>query len=168
MNPIRSIAISLFIASTVAVAFAQGERYVTITVGPVSSGQTTNRVAISATETAEVVSYESISVNGYLVKDGVRFGISAAPDYRTVVHGPADFVLETEGTNPNNCGFLTIKVIPDAAPPANTVIIPGDTKGAQIIMESSPDLVAWTDAVPGVYQDVGGHLFFRIRAVRTQ
>lgn len=31
-----------------------------MTVGPVSSGQTTNRVAFSAPETAEVVSYESI------------------------------------------------------------------------------------------------------------
>ncbi len=45
-------------------------------------------------------------------------------------------------------------------------MIPADTKGAEIVMESSTDLLNWTEAEPGVYTNTTAHMLFRIRAER--
>ena len=50
--------------------------------------------------------------------------------------------------------------------PANSVVIPADASGSvQIILESSTDLVNWTQANPGTYGASTAKRFFRIRAV---
>mgnify|MGYP006284161643 CR=1 FL=1 len=50
--------------------------------------------------------------------------------------------------------------------PANAVVIPSDaTGGVQIILESSTDLITWTQANPGTYGASTAKRFFRIRAV---
>lgn len=50
--------------------------------------------------------------------------------------------------------------------PANAVVIPTDATGSvQIILESSTDLVTWTQANPGTYGASTAKRFFRIRAV---
>jgi len=50
--------------------------------------------------------------------------------------------------------------------PANAVVIPTDATGSvQIILESSTDLVTWTQANPGTYGASTTKRFFRIRAV---
>ena len=50
--------------------------------------------------------------------------------------------------------------------PADCVVIPASATGtANIIMESSPDLVNWTAASPGQYSAASGSTrFFRVRA----
>lgn len=50
--------------------------------------------------------------------------------------------------------------------PADAIVIPASATGnAQIILESSPDLVNWTAASPGTYgASAGTTRFFRVRA----
>lgn len=53
--------------------------------------------------------------------------------------------------------------------PADAIVIPASATGnAQIILESSPDLVNWTAANPGTYgPSAGTNRFFRVRAAMT-
>ncbi|MGD0251248.1 MAG: hypothetical protein ABSC01_00965 [Verrucomicrobiota bacterium] len=50
--------------------------------------------------------------------------------------------------------------------PADAIVIPASATGnVQIILESSPDLVNWTAASPGIYgASAGTNRFFRVRA----
>jgi hypothetical protein len=50
--------------------------------------------------------------------------------------------------------------------PADAIVIPASATGnVQIILESSPDLVNWTAANPGIYgPSAGTNRFFRVRA----
>jgi len=50
--------------------------------------------------------------------------------------------------------------------PADAIVIPASVTGnVQIILESSPDLVNWTAASPGIYgASAGTNRFFRVRA----
>jgi hypothetical protein len=70
-------------------------------------------------------------------------------------------------------GWATFKIeTPTAANvisnyvPADAIVIPASVTGnAQIILESSPDLVNWTAASPGTYgPSAGTNRFFRVRA----
>lgn len=61
---------------------------------------------------------------------------------------------------------MTAEIIPQSFPPDKTLVIPADTGGANVIMESSTDLVHWDAAQPGQYTNLTSHLFFRIRAER--
>jgi hypothetical protein len=56
-------------------------------------------------------------------------------------------------------------VIPNYVP-ADAIVIPASATGnVQIILESSPDLVNWTAANPGIYgPSEATNRFFRVRA----
>lgn len=50
--------------------------------------------------------------------------------------------------------------------PASAVVIPADSAGSvRIILESSADLITWTEANPGLYGSSSSKRFFRVRAV---
>ena len=50
--------------------------------------------------------------------------------------------------------------------PASAVVIPADSNGSvRIILESSADLITWTEANPGLYGSSSSKRFFRVRAV---
>ena len=50
--------------------------------------------------------------------------------------------------------------------PASAVVIPADSNGSvRIILESSVDLITWTEANPGTYGSSTSKRFFRVRAV---
>ena len=50
--------------------------------------------------------------------------------------------------------------------PSNSVVIPTDATGpVNVILESSTDLVTWTQANPGTYGASTAKRFFRVRAV---
>ena len=89
---------------------------------------------------------------------------------KALIAGPATFRFGIPApTNPNYSSFVTIEIIPESFPPDKTIIIPADTKGANIIMEASTDLIHWTNAPPGLYtqtNDTSKNLFFRLRAER--
>jgi hypothetical protein len=70
-----------------------------------------------------------------------------------------------------NSGLVTLTITTPSNPtmiPANCVVIPTDATGpVQILLESSPDLVNWTGALPGTYGASSTSRFFRVRAVAT-
>ena len=83
------------------------------------------------------------------------------------IAGPARLSLKFQ--NPPfsyQAAFLTVEIQPESFPPDKTLIIPADTKGANILMEASADLIHWTNAPPGLYTNQPSHLFFRLRAER--
>ena len=84
------------------------------------------------------------------------------------IAGPARLSLKFQNppSNPSMAAFLTVEIQPESFPPDKTIIIPADTKGANIVMEASPDLIHWTNAPPGLYTNQTGNLFFRLRAER--
>ena len=83
------------------------------------------------------------------------------------VAGPARLSLKFQNPpGPAQGAFLTVEIQPESFPPDKTIIIPADTKGANIVMESSPDLIHWTNVPPGFYTNQTGNLFFRLRAER--
>ncbi len=67
-------------------------------------------------------------------------------------------------------GVISYRIRPNSSTssstPANAVVIPTDATGSvQIILESSTDLITWTQANPGTYGASTAKRFFRIRAV---
>ena len=71
-------------------------------------------------------------------------------------------------------GTITFRIIPNVAVgspttnyiPASAVVIPADSNGSvRIILESSADLITWTEANPGLYGSSSSKRFFRVRAV---
>ena len=138
-----------------------------VTLG-VDSGKTMDSISIGTNEVGTIVTFQGGD-------QGICLNIMVAGVTNTwcyildsgssrVVAGPAIIQLKYyTGTNP---GFCTIKVEPESFPPDKTLIIPADSHGANIIMEASPDLVHWTNSVPGLYTNATGNMFFRIRADR--
>ena len=52
--------------------------------------------------------------------------------------------------------------------PSTAVVIPADDQGdVESIMESSTDMVTWTEALPGTYGTSTAKRFFRLRSVRV-
>ena len=84
--------------------------------------------------------------------------------------GPIDFRVTPEGGS-GEFALISLKITPlptETITPSNTVVIPDITDGQfQVILESSTDLVNWTEALPGNY---GGQIekrFFRLRVTQT-
>jgi hypothetical protein len=77
------------------------------------------------------------------------------------------------GNQTSGSALATFKITsPDCATvisnyvPADAIVIPASATGnVQIILESSPDLVNWTAAEPGIYgPSASTNRFFRVRA----
>jgi hypothetical protein len=155
-------------------------RFVTL-VGRTENGTNFfDTVAIGTNEVAEVRSlFESGfnpngvggSVNVIIRRGGMEFRVSS-PLFLSgtnglklplTVAGPATLTLENGFSA---AAFATIEVKTESFPPDKTLIIPGDSNGANVIMESSTDLVNWAAASPGSYTNRTNNLFFRIRAER--
>ncbi len=158
----------MFLALT---ASAQS-RFVTLTTG---TNKPTDQLTIASNEVASIVcgggEYPYLLVNKENFKTEFYrdnfFPTYAAYQPRMLIAGPATFRFGLPvPANPNYSSFVTIEIIPESFPPDKTIIIPADVKGANIIMEASPDLIHWTNAPPGFYTNQTGNLFFRLRAER--
>jgi hypothetical protein len=131
------------------------------------SGVSATLISVSAGEVLEIYSYAGHYP--LVVKDGVSTGF---PTGNTSAF-PARIVGPAEIKTPTTSGsvMLTYKKTPNTSSsstttPANAVVIPTDATGSvQIILESSTDLVTWTQANPGTYGASTTKRFFRIRAV---
>jgi hypothetical protein len=97
---------------------------------------------------------------------GVNAIVDLRPNQNITIAGPAEIRLFGGQEIEHLFGFCTVQIEPESFPPDKALIIPADTKGANVIMEASPDLVHWTNSVPGVYTNLTGNMFFRIRAER--
>ena len=129
----------------------------------VNSIKTTDSITIGTNEVGRIVTYPTypvgaqdgtsalfVTVGGItnaLLLNVVNGGLGISSGNSFVVAGPATIELRNRlSTTPS---FCTIEVNPESFPADKTLIIPADTKGANIIMESSSDLIHWTNSVPG-------------------
>ncbi len=130
---------------------------------------TNSEVSIASNEVAEVAArnaeWNANAPQGYWIKDGVTNALPlAANSSPSVIAGPAVIRL-TSSPGDQASAYCTLKIKPESFPPGNTLVIPAGS-GAYISLEASPDLVIWTNSVPGAYTNMTGNLFFRIRADR--
>jgi hypothetical protein len=106
----------------------------------------------------------------------VRIGTNefASPGSAPVtVAGPASIKITIDNTNPffttPASAYGTIRISDEQTQftPSTAVVIPSDATGpVRIILESSADLLNWTDALPGTYGGATTNRFFRVRAVK--
>jgi len=112
---------------------------------------------------------------GLFVNDGTGTYFLSVGAVLPIISGPATIYLETRaapfGGGGTNSGVCTVSVarLGDQQignfVPSNAVVIPADSGGsAQIILESSVDLVTWSAAMPGTYGAQTQKRFFRVRA----
>jgi hypothetical protein len=80
------------------------------------------------------------------------------------------FCSQTSGQTYSGYGLLTYRFVDNTSTttttPTSSVVIPTDATGpVKIVLESSTDLVTWTEANPGTYGASTTKRFFRVRAV---
>ena len=165
--------ISAFIAAVACILNVTGAlaRDVTLTVG----GAGLTEVSIGTNETAQIVSWFPVgdftSTRLDIIKDGLTVSFYSGSGIRSVgsttarIAGPATIRFLASGSN-SQLGFCTVQIDPASFPPDKTLVVPAGTAGANIILESSIDLVQWTTAPPGAYTNLQSNMFFRIRADR--
>lgn len=173
---------ALFFAVVVLFSFAgiSSARFITL-VGRVANGTNYfDTITIGTNEVAEVRSFfefgfrqnqpfssayllvqrgdNQFDLTGHLFLNGTN-----ALRQPLIIAGPASLTLKNSVSFP---AFVTVEVKTEAFPPDKTLIVPGDSNGANVILESSTDLVNWSSASPGAYTNRTNNLFFRIRAER--
>lgn len=154
-------------------------RIVTLTVG---GSKTNDSLTIEANEALTILTGEG---NDYVTweKDGFTFGTRSAgfwaqefnPGIASIRSGRANIVTIAgparinlgKWSNEEYVSYLTVEVRSEQFPPDKALVLPqGD--GANIILESSTNLVHWSPAPVGSYTNKTANLFFRIRAERFQ
>ena len=177
----KTLPLDLLLASAFffAVVNSSNARVVTLTIG---GAKTNDSIAIGTNEVATVLTGEGY---GYVSweKDGLSFGGQSAyyaanefnppaasarithQPYKLVLAGPAKLNIACTSCEPYP-SYLTVQLDSDQFPPDKTVIVP-EGSGANIVLESSTNLINWTAATPGLYTNRTGNLFFRIRADRV-
>jgi hypothetical protein len=140
------------------------------------SPNTPHRIDITQGKVLEVIDYksqtynpDSVSLNGNIGLVEKVFSASTTYTPRVFVKfipGPAFLDIQSLG-DPIYFSYR----IHDNSPtptqlPSNSVVIPSDANGnVRVVLESSVDMVNWTEALPGTYGASTTKRFFRIRVV---
>ncbi len=141
-------------------AYAQTDRYVTLTVKSIGPS-VTNSITISAAETAHIENFaaNNASYASYVIsKDDVELSNNTGI-IPTKVKGPATISLRAYA---GISAMLTIRISPESFDPNKTLILPPSTNQVAIALETSTNLVNWTMATNGVYGSPDEARFFRI------
>ena len=168
---------------TLALAFSLGvfgavvnlnARIVTLTIG---GSRTNASLTIGTNELVTILAGKDNPYGSYVIiqKDGMelegsyRLGVFDPLDSngvkfppKIVIAGPAILKLTGPNFNPG-FAFLTVEIQPDLFPPDKTLVVPQGS-GANIILESSTNLVNWSPVPPGLYTNQTANTFFRLRA----
>jgi hypothetical protein len=116
------------------------------------------------------------SVDSYYIGGADYFYVGTASQIPLIVTGVTNINVGSNALG-SFAGWATFKIITPATTtvisnyvPADAVVIPSSATGSvQIILESSPDLINWTAANPGIYgAATATNRFFRVRAVASQ
>jgi hypothetical protein len=146
----------------------------------------TNSIDIADGEVAELISADGVIIPPAvcITKDNVTVVAHAAalPSINggsgtsrgSTVAGPAKFTMlqyyswvPGSGSNPYDNlqgGMMTVKITPLTFSPQKTVAVAPGMGNVQITLESSTNLLTWTDATNGVYSD--DLKFFRIKLTK--
>jgi len=105
---------------------------------------------------------EVLSVFGTVFSDAVGFNLVAA-NVPYLIPGGSSLTSTMDGSVIYR---LKDNIATTTTIPTSSVVIPTDATGpVKIILESSTDLVTWTEANPGSYGASTSKRFFRVRAV---
>ena len=165
---IKAVVLAAFLGSAF-MAYAQ-QLYTRV----INSGES---IYVEDNKTAEIVfasggltfqsSYSPASLPIYF-SESSKYPFYFAPSYNS---GPTSGSIR--GSSDANT-TVTYRIIDSVAVgssttnyiPASAVVIPADSTGSvRIILESSVDLITWTEANPGTYGSSTSKRFFRVRAV---
>jgi hypothetical protein len=145
---------------------AHAQELITVALGN-GYANTSPSVTVPEGKVAEVwaasgVQYAPASSSGALGNGGNNFIIGDAMQGCKFV-GPGLFSSSYRGV-------LTYRLVDNISSsttvPTSAVVIPSDATGpVNVILESSTDLVTWTQANPGTYGASTSKRFFRVRAV---
>lgn len=112
-----------------------------------------------------IYNYSRVEISG--TNWEVFFNETNTPNDLPTFLGPLQVSVRAEAGEESFC-FVALKVTPvpsEIVRPSNTVVIPEEPNGNyRIILESSTDLVTWTEALPGEYGSSTSKRFFRLRA----
>ncbi|MBI2927082.1 MAG: hypothetical protein HYY24_15410 [Verrucomicrobia bacterium] len=158
--------LSLFCVSMTTVAFGQVKTFIFHKSTP------SQQIEIKANEVVQVLFYHDLYRFEFKVNDLTAriYDTELEPAgyvHLPVIAGPATMIVTGSPVTETTRGILTIKttVQSDTLTPTAAVVIPSDAKGpANVILESSTNLVSWTAALPGTYGKSAQTRFFRVRA----
>ena len=144
-----------------------------------AGGTTPHRIDIPQGRVLEVIDFKTaegsiwgtLTLNGNILLSERVFAYSSpyATPYTTrvlvkLIPGPA--YLEV---SPNQAAtYFSYKIYDNSSVPtqlpSNSVVIPSDANGSvRVVLESSVDMVNWTEALPGTYGASTAKRFFRVR-----
>jgi hypothetical protein len=164
-----------------AAAEQAGPRMVTLLIDPVT---TNAEHRVEAFETVRLVSahypcccphFEIVkgstvlSFNSDETQGHIYTAVNAAayqPPKSISVAGPA--TVRFYSPCPDQSGYVTLELLPQAFPPGQTVLIPPGTNHVAVTLECSTNLVEWASATNGVYGSPIEAKFFRIKAQPAQ
>lgn len=164
----KTLCLALFAAALVSDLNA---RIVTLTVG---GAKTNDSLVIGTNESFTILAGATPRSSAYakITKDRLEFlfylyyiNTEVLSPARVTMAGPAVITLFDESVVVAPT-FLTAEVISDFSPPDKTLVVPQGS-GANIVLESSTNLVNWSPAPPGPYTNQTANTFFRIRAERS-
>jgi hypothetical protein len=187
----KSSAILVALAVTTLQSYAQEEPlpYVTLVAG-YNAGWQLDHYQIPAGYIAEVLAIKIVTGSEYpsdpadintrsqiqISRNGadnnfqVTLTEETIPENLPTFLGPTDFKVIPEGGE-GEFTFISLKITPlptETMTPSNTVVIPDQSGGDfDVILESSIDLVNWTEALPGSYGSQTKKRFFRLRITKT-
>lgn len=142
----------------------------------------TNTLNIAEGETGELVmvypSDSAVGTGAFITKDGVTIpGLAAMNPYFSTVQpkgatvaGPATFSLamtyssSVTTPDPSKGAMMTVRITPMTFNPNHTVTVAPGMGNVQVEMESSTNLVTWTTATNGTYNDA--LKFFRVKLTK--
>jgi hypothetical protein len=168
-TPTRMISMKYILLATLLIAggvSSQAQDYITAGLG---NGYTNSvgTLTIPAGKVAEVAAVGG-NVDFYPASSNGNMGTSA-----NWTHGGVSAGFKLVGPGLFTCGssgFITYRLVDNISSttttPTSSVVIPTDATGpVKIVLESSTDLVTWTEANPGTYGASTTKRFFRVRAV---
>lgn len=172
LNLTLALALGISIAST-SKCLAQIAQAQTVTLA-VNSQQTSLSYAVATNQLVQIISiagnpgapraglFHSSGVTATATNLGTFTGLTNITVYAGTHTGQL-------GSTVYDPGLVTLTITIPSNPsmiPANSVVIPADSTGpVEILLESSPDLVNWTGALPGTYGASATNRFFRVRAL---
>jgi hypothetical protein len=186
MMPLANVRAAVLFALLAAAISCQGQTRTIVLRPSLPPGTTTNAVINVATNEVFELLYVNwpgeqaggtmcppmveVIIGGVSVKDNSYADLLERQQQRSIIAGPATIKLITNEDCIEGQYVFTYRITRqvDAFAPNTGVVIPSDAAGpVSVRLESSTDLVTWTEAQPGTYGASSATRYFRLRAIHN-